>query len=157
MRNLNYLIIALVMVLSCKNSNDSQKRAVADIDSLFTSLYPTGEPGAAVLILKGEEILFQKGYGIADMNTKEVIDQNTFFNIASVSKQFSAVALMMLAEEGKLSLDDNVQKWFPEFQSPLMEKISLRHLLSHTSGIPDSRDRSDRVFVTTAVDTQSYA
>ncbi len=147
----------LTMLHSCNNSSDLRLQAVNQIDSMFTALYPSDEPGAAVLIMKGDEVLFEKGYGIADMNSLEKIDVNTFFNIASVSKQFSAVALMMLAEEGKLSLDDNVKRWFPEFKSPLLEKITLRHLLSHTSGIPDARDRSDRLFVTTAIDTQSYA
>ncbi|MDP3453802.1 MAG: serine hydrolase domain-containing protein [Bacteroidales bacterium] len=141
---------------SCTTESKLDKELIADADHLFKTLYPSDEPGAAVLIMKGDSVIFEKGYGIANMDSMSPIDENTFFNIASVSKQFSAVALMMLAERGALSLDDNVKRWFPEFESTLMEKISLRHLLSHTSGIPDSRDRSDRVFVTTATDTQSY-
>jgi CubicO group peptidase (beta-lactamase class C family) len=157
MKKFVILIIASIMLGSCNVSVSNGNKAIAKIDSLFCDLYPQNEPGAAVLIMKKDEIIFSKGYGVADMVNGTKIDQNTFFNIASVSKQFSAVALIMLAEEGKLSLDDTVRKWFPEFTSPLMEKITLRHLLSHTSGIPDSRDRTDRVFVTTATDTQSYA
>ena len=149
------LLVFLFMLTSC--THDKNKAAIGKIDSLFTSLYPGNEPGAAVLILKDDSILFCKGYGIADMETMMPVDGNTFFNIASVSKQFSAVALLMLAEEGKLSLDDPVKKWFPEFTSPLLDGITLEHLLTHTSGIPDARDRSDRDFVLYSTDTTSYA
>lgn len=144
------------MLLGCSGSS-SENKIIVDLDELFTSLYPSNEPGCAFLIMKGDTILFEKGYGIADMESMTPIDPNTFFNIASVSKQFSAVALKILEQDGKLSLDDNVKKWFPEFESPLMEKITLRNLLSHTSGIPDSRDREDRLFVTTATDVESYS
>ncbi len=142
---------------SCTTKTDPNLELITEVNHHFENLYPANEPGAAVLIMKDDSVIFEKGYGIADMESMSSIDGNTFFNIASVSKQFSAVALMMLQERGALSIDDNVKKWFPEFESPLMEKITLKHLLSHTSGIPDSRDRSDRVFVTTATDTQSYA
>ncbi|MDP3437317.1 MAG: serine hydrolase domain-containing protein [Bacteroidales bacterium] len=145
------------MLNSCRSSTSNIDNLITETDILFSSLYPDNEPGAAVLILKGDSVIFEKGYGIANMDSMTPIDGNTFFNIASVSKQFSAVALMMLAIEGRLSLDDNVKRWFPEFESTLLDNITLRHLLSHTSGIPDSRDRSDRHFVTTATDTQSYS
>ncbi|MFA6769600.1 MAG: serine hydrolase domain-containing protein [Bacteroidales bacterium] len=158
MKKLTYLIlITCTMLNSCTNKLSDTVKIITECDIMFTALYPENEPGAAVLIMKGDSIIFEKGYGIADMETMTPIDGNTFFNIASVSKQFSAVALMILAQEGKLSLDDTVDKWFPEFKSPLMSKITLRHLLSHTSGIPDSRDRTDRNFVLTSTDTQSYA
>jgi CubicO group peptidase (beta-lactamase class C family) len=159
MRYLTLIMVAtLIMSNSCINSGrKSSQQALKEIDSLFISTYPEDEPGAAVLILKGDSIIFEKGYGLADVPGKIHIDGNTFFNIASVSKQFSAVALLMLTEEGKLSLDDPVKKWFPEFKADFYNKILLKHLLSHSSGIPDSRDRSDRVFVTTATDTLSYS
>ncbi|OFY45036.1 MAG: hypothetical protein A2X18_13945 [Bacteroidetes bacterium GWF2_40_14] len=143
---------------SCSSDiKDSDTTALKQVDSLFRSLYPENEPGAAVLIMKGDSIIFEQGYGIADMDNLTPIDGNIFFNIASVSKQFSAVAIIMLAEEGKLSLDDSVKKWFPNIKADFFNKITIRHLLSHTSGIPDSRDRTDRKFVTTATDVESYS
>ncbi|HBG24574.1 MAG TPA: hypothetical protein DEO54_09165 [Rikenellaceae bacterium] len=150
------LILFSFMLNSCNSNSTKIENLLTETDLLFSSLYPDKEPGAAVLILKGDSVVFEKGYGIANMESMTEIDGNTFFNIASVSKQFSAVALMILAEEGKLSLDDSVKRWFPDFNSSIIEKITLRHLLSHTSGIPDSRDRSDRHFVTTATDIESY-
>ncbi len=158
MRNLFILTtLFCLMTFSCKSNTSDTEFVKEKSDSLLTSLYPSGEPGAALLILKGDTVIIEKGYGVANMESKELIDFNTFFNIASVSKQFSAIAILMLEQDGKLSLEDNLKKWFPEFESPLMEKITLKHLLSHTSGIPDSRDRKDRNFVLTANDTQSYA
>ncbi|NDW12607.1 class A beta-lactamase-related serine hydrolase [Bacteroides sp. 214] len=152
------LLITLFVTLMLTSCNKSKHEvALEKIDSLFTSLYPVNEPGAAVLILKDNNVLFSKGYGIADMDEQTPINEQTFFNIASVSKQFSAVAILMLAEEERLSLDDAVSKWFPEFTSPLLEKITLKHLLTHTSGIPDTRDRSDRDFVLYSTDVESYA
>jgi len=159
MRNIVvFLLIISSMLTSCtSNRKETDVLTVNRIDSLFQSLYPSNEPGVAVLIMKGDSIVFDKGYGIADMEKMTKIDGNTFFNIASVSKQFAAVAVMMLAEEGKLSLEDNVKKWFPDFRADFFEKIKIKHLLSHTSGIPDARDRSNRNFVLTATDVDSYS
>ena len=125
------------MLSSC--TNNPEKEAVAKLDNLCSSLFPADEPGAAVLVLKGDKVLFDKGYGIADIDTKVPIDGNTFFNIASVSKQFTAVAILQLAEEGKLSLEDPVSKYFPEFKAPFWKDIRIKHLLSHCSGVPDAR------------------
>jgi len=141
---------------SCSTKQTPDRKAVAQLDSLFSRLYPADEPGAAALILKGDNIVYKKGFGIANIETKEPVTSKTFFCIASVSKQFSAVALMMLHEEGKLSLDDNVSTFFPHFKAPFFKTITLRHLLSHTSGIPDARPRNDRNFVLTAIDETSY-
>ena len=152
-----HLSFVCLIMISCTPSQSSDQMAIARIDSLFTSLYPADEPGAAVLILKGDSIIFKQGYGLADMETKTPVTSQTFFNIASVSKQFSAVALMMLEQEKKLSLDDPVSKFFPHFAAPFFKEINLRHLLSHTSGIPDSRPRHDRQFTLTATDESSYA
>src|SRR4030095_2792444 len=78
----------------------------------------------------------QKGYGLADIETRIPITTKTTFDLASVSKQFTAMAIMMLAERGKLSYDDTLTKFFPEFPS-YAQKITVRHLLNHTSGLPD--------------------
>lgn len=159
MKTLTYCLTFILLIMQSCSSKSVNKDQVAfkQIDSLFKSLYPENEPGAEVLILKGDFIIFEKGYGIANMDSMTPICSNTFFNIASVSKQFSAVAIMILAEEGKLSLDDSVKKWFPEFKADFFNHITLRHLLSHSSGIPDSRDRKDKKFVLYSTDVESYS
>ena len=137
MKKLTFFLISLAIMASCTNNPD--KEAAVKLDQLCTSLFPADEPGAAVLVMKGDQIVFDKGYGIADINTKVPIDGNTFFNIASVSKQFTAIAILQLAEEGKLSLDDPVSMYFPEFKAPFWKDIRIKHLLSHSSGVPDAR------------------
>ena len=112
----------------------------ASLDAVCRRLFPKDEPGAAVLVLKGDSILFDRGYGIADIETKARIDGDTFFNIASVSKQFTAVAILQLASQGLLSIDDPISKYFPEFEADFWKDITIAHLMSHSSGVPDARN-----------------
>lgn len=127
------LIPAALLLAACTQS------PLDRVDKACAELFPAGEPGAAVLIMQGDSVVFDKGYGVADLGTMAPIDGDTRFNIASVSKQFTAVAVLQLAAEGRLSLDDSVARWFPEFRSPIWEKVRIRHLLSHSSGVPDAR------------------
>ena len=154
------IILAVLLtpffMMSCnQNSSNPNEIAAQKIDSLFNSLYNEGEPGGSVMIMKGDEVFFAKSYGIADMETKAPIDANTFFNIASVSKQITAMAILKLHQAGKLSLEDNIKKYFPEFKGDFFERIQIKHLLSQCSGLPDNRPRDDRHFVLTATDMQS--
>ncbi|MCK9625411.1 MAG: beta-lactamase family protein [Bacteroidales bacterium] len=146
-RTLTLIIITLLMT-ACTNNK------VKKIDAICSELFPADEPGAAVLVMKGDKIIFDKGYGISDIKTKAPIDGNTFFNIASVSKQFTAVAALKLAQDGKISLDDSVKKYFPYFKADFFNDIKLKHLLSHSSGIPDTRPRTDRNFVLFGTDKE---
>ncbi len=90
----------------------------------------------AALVSKGDETIFAKGYGLANAEHAIPNTPHTKFRLGSVTKQFTAVLTLILAEQGKLSLDDPVSKHFAE-APPTWEKITLRHLLSHTSGIPN--------------------
>ncbi len=154
-----FWIIALsttVIMLSCNsNVKTPQQVAAEKIDSLFTARYGENTPGGTVLILKGNDIFYQNSYGVANYETNLMIDTTTFFNIASVSKQFTAMAILKLHQEGKLSIEDNVKKYFPEFKANFFERIKIKHLLSQCSGLPDDRPRDDRNFVLTATDMQS--
>lgn len=109
------------------------------LDGILMPVFPEGEPGAAVLVMKGDSVLYDKGFGLANLETGAKIDGDTPLNIASISKQFTAVAVLQLEQEGKLSLGDPVSKYFPEFESKIWEDVRLAHLLSHSSGIPDAR------------------
>lgn len=130
-------------------------RICSRLDSLMQSRYENDAPGAALLIANGEDIIYDNGYGVADMRSKERIDGNTNFNIASISKQFTVAGILRLQEQGKLSIEDNVAKFFPEFKSNIWEKVKLRHLMSHSSGVPDLRPREDRNFTLYITDEQS--
>lgn len=113
------------------------------LDTVFEELFPPDAPGAAVTVVKDGHIVYDKGFGLADLDRGTQVTDTTMFNICSISKQFSAMALFILAEEGALSLDDPVAKFFPEFPAEPFRRITLRHLLSHTSGIPDARPRTE--------------
>lgn len=146
------LILSVMLISSCTSTKDTIPE---QIDEVCSQLFPANEPGAAVLVLKGDEVIFDKGYGIADLETKAPIDGNTFFNIASISKQFTATAAMILQEQGIISLSDPVSKYFPEFKADFWSRITLGHLLSHSSGIPDTRPRDNREFMLTCTDMES--
>jgi CubicO group peptidase (beta-lactamase class C family) len=129
------------------------------LDSLFQTYFKPGEPGGAVLLVKDNKVIYQQGFGIADINTKEPITTKTLFNIGSISKTFVTYGILNLAREGKLSLEDDLYKYFPDFKNPaIAKKVKLYHLLTHTSGIPDSRRvDEEREFYLTAKDAENFA
>src|SRR5450631_3596045 len=92
-------------------------------------------PGISVVAARDGKVVFARGYGYRNVGEKLPADPDTIYSIASISKQFTAAAIMQLAERGLLRLDDPVSRYFPWF--PYGERIELRHLLTHTSGIPD--------------------
>ena len=109
------------------------------LDALVQKIGKASDPGIAVMVIKDGKVKFKKGYGVADLSTGAPITADTPFYIASLGKQFTAVAIMMLAERGRLSYDDKLTKYFPEFES-FASTITLRHLLTHTSGLIDHLD-----------------
>lgn len=150
------MIAVLMISFSTANGHEMYDEIAKRIDEVFGAVYNNpNEPGAAVHIIQGAETIYSRCFGLADMETKAPVTLETNFCIASVSKQFSAVALLQLAEEGKLSLSDPLSKFFPEFQAPFFNEITLHHILSHTSGIPDARPRDDRNFVLYSTDVNS--
>jgi CubicO group peptidase (beta-lactamase class C family) len=114
------------------------------LDALLRKAVTPGQPGLAVLVKKDGQILFEKGYGLRKIRGIAPITPDTDFRLASVTKQFTAMAVMLLVREGKLRYDTALTEIFPEF--PVYGKaITVRHLLTHTSGLPDYEDLMDRV------------
>src|SRR4249919_1770367 len=103
-----FLFLSLLYV-SIATAQPTKQLTMA-FDSLFQSYFKPGEPGGAVLIVKDNKVIFEKGYGIADIQTKEPVTTQTLFNIGSISKTFVAYGILNLAKEGKLSLDDDLYK-----------------------------------------------
>jgi CubicO group peptidase (beta-lactamase class C family) len=100
----------------------------------------TGEvPGASVLVLRDGESVVRAGYGLSDMATRTPATATTNYRLASVTKQFTAASILLLAEDGRLKLDDPVRKWLPTLPKAA-EPIRIRHLLTHTSGLIDYED-----------------
>lgn len=111
----------------------SQDRS-SQIDSIFHPLVAVDSPGFAVAVIHDEKVVFSRGYGLADLNSKQAITATTDFRLASVTKQFTAMAIMLLVHDGKLRYDDTVTRIFPEFP-PYGSQIAVRNLLNHTSGL----------------------
>jgi len=112
------------------------ERPSEQVDKLFEKMDRTISPGCAVAAMRDGKILYQRGYGMADLDHNVPITADTVFHVASMSKQFTAAAIVMLAQERKLSLDDEVRKYVPElpdFGAP----VTLRQLVHHTSGLRD--------------------
>jgi D-alanyl-D-alanine carboxypeptidase len=107
------------------------------LDSIMSSIYAHDKPGAAIAIVKNGKVVFKKGYGISDMATNKPIGPSTNFNICSMTKQFTAYCILKLASEKRLSLDDKIDKYFPDFNARVAGKVTIRHLLTHSSGIVD--------------------
>jgi CubicO group peptidase (beta-lactamase class C family) len=118
----------------CNHKNGPHGALTRKIDSLVALQLDAGQPGGVIGILSAGQVLVKKSYGSMDHEQNRENDVNTIFDIASVAKQFTAFAILLLEKEGKLNLDDNVHTWLPEL--PVYEHdITIRHLLQHTSGI----------------------
>ncbi|HEY0742371.1 MAG TPA: serine hydrolase domain-containing protein [Chryseosolibacter sp.] len=147
----------LIFFIAC--SGDARKsKGFDDFDAYLTAELPANEPGGAILIMKDDSVVFAKGYGVADLQTKEPITTKTLFNLGSISKTFVANAILRLAEQNKLSVEDSLEKYFPNFADPqLAKKVRIKHLLTHTSGLPDNRNvEADTVFYLTAKDEENW-
>lgn len=101
--------------------------------ALFEKPLAGRSAGAAVLVALGGEIVYQRGFGFADIGNKVAATPETVFRIGSITKQFTAAAILKLQEQGRLSVTDRLSKYFPGF--PRGDEITLHHLLTHTSGI----------------------
>lgn len=105
------------------------------IDAVFADINMPQHPGAALLVIDHDAIVYRKCYGLADVEARRPVTPDTSFYLASISKPFTALAIMVLAEDGRLSYEDRLPTFFPQIPSWGAE-ISVRHLLHHTSGLP---------------------
>ena len=112
---------------------------VAEIDRLFAEAYPASGPGAAVLVVQDGKTLLRKGYGMAELELGVPIAPDMVFRVGSVTKEFTAACVLQLAEAGRLSLDDPVEKYLPDFPSG-GRSVTIEQLLTHTSGIRSYTD-----------------
>jgi len=106
------------------------------VDEVFAKWDKSNSPGCALAVMKDGEIIYKKGYGMANLEYGIPIKPTTVFHVASVSKQFTAMAITLLTHEEKLSLEDDVRKYLPELPD-FGETITIRHLIHHTSGLRD--------------------
>lgn len=131
MRNLILILIIVLSSAGCREEVNIQQ----SIDKIFSEFNET-TPGASVAVVKDNAIIYQHGFGLAYLKSKKEILPRTNFRLASITKQFNALSIMILEDENKLSFNDTLQKFFPDF--PLYaSKITIKNLLQHTSGLMD--------------------
>src|SRR6267378_38137 len=106
------------------------------VDKLFEKWNRTDSPGCALSVMKDGHVIYKHGYGMANLDHNVTITPSTVFHVASMSKQFAAASIVLLAQQGKLSLDDDVRKFIPELPD-FGSRITIRHLIHHTSGLRD--------------------
>jgi len=134
-------LLLTALLTCCSEVRAAPADRVEKIDQLMSTLFERGQFNGAVLVAEKGEIIYRKAFGKANFQTEADFTPETPSNIGSVTKQFAAMAIMILAERNKLTYDDSVSKYIPEFSSTAhFSRITLRHLLTHTSGIPDYGD-----------------
>jgi len=139
MTSAKLFLATLAMTALAKPALALDANALTQIESLFRDFSHPNAPGASVMVIHNGKPIFAKGFGLADLEKKTPCTTNTNFRLASVTKQFTAMALLILVERGKLSLDDRLTDFFPEFPA-YGKQITVRHLLAHTSGLLDYED-----------------
>ena len=142
MKSYNFIgqVLLLFMVAftmtTCEAKISKVQNAEAKIDSLVAGWIDSTTPGGCIAVIKDGEIKFKKGYGLANVEYNIPNTPSTVFNIGSIDKQFTAFAIAMLADQGLISLQDDIRKYFPELPE-FKSKITIQHLIDHTSGLRD--------------------
>jgi CubicO group peptidase (beta-lactamase class C family) len=132
-------IITLVLALSFQfhvafTQQKDNKQLTADLDKMLSEQFKTNETGATALVSRNGQIIYKKAFGMANLELNVPMQADNVFRIGSMTKQFTAVAILQLMEQGKLNLQDEITKFIPDY--PMNgHKITIEHLLTHTSGI----------------------
>ena len=126
--------ITLITILIFNSSIAQRTNTLIEVDSIIQAYNNPNAPGFSIGILEDGKLIYSKGIGLANMETGTKNSGDAIFSIASVAKQLTAACIWSLIRENKLSLDDNIRKYIPEFPS-YGENILVRHMLNHTSGI----------------------
>ena len=143
-------IILSVLALSAlgyaveAQAQTSQTSMVKNIDAIFAGVTSPNAPGLAVIVRRNGQTVLERGYGVRDLRTKARIDVRTNFRLASFTKQFTAMAVMLLVHDGKLRYDETLAEIFSDFPA-YGKPITVRNLLNHASGLPDYEDLMDAV------------
>ena len=129
MKTVVQILICLIVPLSMFSQTLQQ-----DLDALLAAAFKPDQPGGALLVVEGGRVVYEKAVGVVNLELDEKLTPQTNFRMASVSKQFTAMAILLLEKEGKLSFDDPLTRFFPDF-APVGARITVGQLLTHSSGI----------------------
>jgi len=124
------ILLHFILIIGCQSKADLTSK----VDGLLSFNFPENKPGVSILIAKNKEIIYKNSSGIANLKTP--LNVNSVFKIGSITKQFTAVSILMLEEKGKLNLRDDIKKYIPDYPTN-GKNITIHNLLNHTSGIKD--------------------
>lgn len=146
-RNIIIFVVAMATALcSCTRYQNATMHNDSEIapamDSLFLSMFAADEPGAIVGVAVDGKPVYVQGFGRARLDNNAPYTDSTLTNICSATKSFTTAAVMKLVEQGRLSLDQSVADFYPNFNRKVFEPITIRHILAHTTGLPDNRPRN---------------
>jgi CubicO group peptidase (beta-lactamase class C family) len=131
-----HLPLIFILINACGGSNVEMEMK---IDKIFEEFQNNSTPGVAVAIIKNNGIIYKKGFGVANLESKTLIEPHTNFRLASITKQFTALSVLMLENDGKLKLDDDIIHYIPELKH-YTKGITLKNIMQHTSGLIDYED-----------------
>src|SRR6266849_5836711 len=129
-------LIGFALLLAAGGVVNAQEKFAKAADEVLADLTKSGSPGCALAVARGGKIIYEKGYGRANIEDDVEITSRTVFDIGSTSKQFTAASILLLEKQGKLSVQDDIRKYLPEIPD-YGNKITILHLLNHTSGLRD--------------------
>jgi CubicO group peptidase (beta-lactamase class C family) len=141
-RGMTAILLAMV-IQSFSASFVTASDKVHQIDSLISVYEEYGQFTGTVLVAESGQVIFKKGYGLANREWNIPNEPNTKFRIGSITKQFTAMLIMQLVEEGKIKLGDKLTDYLPDYRRDIGDKVTIHHLLTHTSGIPSYTEEPD--------------
>ena len=142
------LVVTLLLIVFAQagpagaQQSQAGEALAGKIDAVMSEVYKPEQPGAAIIVRKSGQTVFRKGYGLADLELQVPLDPDMVFRLGSITKQFTAVSILLLAQEGKLGLRDEITKFLPDYPAQ-GRKITIEHLLTHTSGIQSYTDMAE--------------
>lgn len=137
------LLLAPLLLGACHSLEHQMPiESTAPVINSAMQAYSGDVPGAALLVYKDGVAVVRQGFGLAELETGRTVTPTTSFRLASISKQFTATAILLLAQDGQLTIDAPIKTWLPSLPA-IADAITLRHLLSHTSGLLDYEDLMD--------------
>ena len=133
------LLLITLLATGCKGHKSYPETPLTkSIDSLFTSIIDENGPGAMVMVTSKDSVIYSHGFGLSRLDTRESIDENTLFSLSTTTKFISAIGIMKLVEEGCISLDTPLSELFPNLKDDIYKKIHIRHILSGSTGLPNT-------------------
>jgi CubicO group peptidase (beta-lactamase class C family) len=133
MARIIFIFLAFGFTCGVASAQDNNNALLLAFDSVIKQELKEKEPGVSAIVVKNGQVLYKKGYGMADMELNVPIQADMIFRIGSITKQFTAICILQLAQQGKLSLQDDIKKYIPDYS--IKTPITIEHLLTHTSGI----------------------